>query len=120
MVLDVLVLGSVQAAADGADCALGGDKQRALLARLVVARGRVVPPERLIAELWDEGPPRDPAHALQAWISRLRATLPVEIELLDGGLSPGSGRRPDRRVSFRTAVRARWLVARRWKPHPGG
>jgi DNA-binding SARP family transcriptional activator len=112
VVLDVLVLGSVQAAADGADCALGGDKQRALLARLVVARGRVVPPERLIAELWDEGPPRDPAHALQARISRLRATLPVEIELLDGGyrLDPGDVRTDASRFE-RLCEHGGWLLA---------
>lgn len=83
--LKVLVLGSVRVPADSGDYALGGDKQRALLARLVMARGRTVSPERLIAELWDDAPPRVPGHALQARISRLRSATPLDIELVNGG-----------------------------------
>lgn len=83
--LDVLVLGSVSASADGIDYPLGGAKQQALLARLVLGRRRALTPERLIDDLWGEAPPRDPAHALQARISRLRSALPIDIELHDGG-----------------------------------
>lgn len=82
--LDVYVLGSVRAARDGVDLAVGGDKQRALLARLVTARGRPVLPSWLIADLWEELP-RDPLHALQARVSRLRSAVPVPIGLVDGG-----------------------------------
>lgn len=82
--LDVSVLGSVKASTRGREHPLGGAKQRGLLARLVVSRGRALPTERLIDELWDE-PPRDPAHALQARVSRLRSAVPIEIEWLDGG-----------------------------------
>ena len=83
--LDVHVLGVVRASTDGADHPLGGAKQRALLALLVIARGRPVSSDHLISEIWEEEPPRDPAHALQARVSRLRAALPIEIDLLDGG-----------------------------------
>lgn len=83
--LDVLVLGPVRACVDGRDYPVRGAKQRALLASLAFARGRPLRPEQLITDLWDEDRPRDPAHALQAQISRLRSALPIEIEFLDDG-----------------------------------
>ncbi|MGO2520559.1 MAG: BTAD domain-containing putative transcriptional regulator [Microbacterium sp.] len=83
--LDVSVLGSVKASTRGLEHPLGGTKQRGLLARLVVSRGRALSAERLIDELWDDLPPRDPMHALQAHVSRLRSAVPIDIEWLDGG-----------------------------------
>lgn len=83
--LDILVLGSVKARTGDRDHPLGGAKQRALLARLVIARGRPVSPHTLIAELWDESPPRNAVHALQSRISRLRSAVPAGVELSDGG-----------------------------------
>lgn len=85
MVTEILVLGPVRARTEGRDHRLGGPKQQALLACLAAARGRTLPPEQLIADLWDGAPPRDPVHALQARISRLRSALPARIEFLDGG-----------------------------------
>ena len=89
--LEVSVLGSVKASTRGREHPLGGTKQRGLLARLVVSRGRSLSTERLIDELWDEHPPRDPVHALQARISRLRSAVPIDIEWVDGGyrIDPG-------------------------------
>ncbi|MGO2747302.1 BTAD domain-containing putative transcriptional regulator [Microbacterium sp.] len=84
-VLDVSVLGPVKASTDGREHPLGSAKQRGLLARLIVSRGRSLSADRLIDELWEENPPRDPGHALQAHISRLRSAVPVEIALSDGG-----------------------------------
>lgn len=83
--VDVNVLGPVCASTEGDQHPLGGAKQRALLAHLVIARGGPVPTARLIRELWGDFPPRNPAHALQARVSRLRSALPLEIALLDGG-----------------------------------
>ncbi|MGM7679102.1 BTAD domain-containing putative transcriptional regulator [Microbacterium sp. A94] len=83
--LDVSVLGAVKASTRGREHPLGGAKQRGLLARLVVSRGRALSAERLIDELWDDVPPRDPIHALQARVSRLRSAVPIEIEWADGG-----------------------------------
>lgn len=51
------VLGPVVAEHAGVPLALKGPRHRALLARLIVARGRVVPVARLVADLWDEPPP---------------------------------------------------------------
>lgn len=85
MLIDVCVLGSVRVHVHDRDLRLGGDRQRALLARLVVGRGRVLSAERLIDELWDGFPPDDPVHALQARISRLRSVFPAKIEFVNGG-----------------------------------
>ncbi|MCW4457732.1 transcriptional regulator [Microbacterium sp. MPKO10] len=83
--LDVLVLGPVRALVDGRDCPISGLKQRGLLARLALARGRPLRAERLIAELWDDLTPRDPLHALHAQVSRLRSAVPIDIEFADDG-----------------------------------
>jgi DNA-binding SARP family transcriptional activator len=65
---------------------IGGAKQRALLARLLVARGRPVSVAQLCDELSDDRAPRDPLHALQARVSRLRSLLPkLAIELVGTG-----------------------------------
>ncbi|WP_433334401.1 BTAD domain-containing putative transcriptional regulator [Spirillospora sp. CA-294931] len=50
-------------------------KVRALLARLLVAPGRVVPVDRLAADLWGDDLPGDPSNTLQTKVSLLRRTL---------------------------------------------
>ena len=52
-----------------------GAKQRALLALLVLQRGRPVSADRLIDALWGDGQAANPANALQAQIGQLRRTL---------------------------------------------
>ena len=54
---------------------LGGAKQKALIAVLLLHAGEVVSSDRLIDELWGESPPADAHTALQAHISRLRKLL---------------------------------------------
>ena len=54
---------------------LGGVKQKALLAVLLLNAGEVVSSDRLIDELWGESPPADAQTALQAHVSRLRKLL---------------------------------------------
>ena len=70
--LRVGLLGTFTASWDGAPLDLGGPRQRAVLAILVLARGEVVPGERLAESLWGETPPADTAGALQASVSPLR------------------------------------------------
>ncbi|WP_370022951.1 BTAD domain-containing putative transcriptional regulator [Planotetraspora sp. GP83] len=69
------VLGPV-VAWDGAGglLALKGPRHRAVLARLIVARRRVVPVARLVAELWDE-PPEGAVGAVQTFVAALRRVL---------------------------------------------
>jgi DNA-binding SARP family transcriptional activator/class 3 adenylate cyclase len=54
---------------------LGGQKQRAVLALLLLEGGRVVPTDRLVDRLWGEEPPRTATTSLQNTISRLRKLL---------------------------------------------
>jgi len=53
----------------------GGDRQQAVLAMLVAARGRVVPADRLADQLWNGDPPPSATVGLQAYVSRLRRLL---------------------------------------------
>ncbi|MFJ3414817.1 BTAD domain-containing putative transcriptional regulator [Streptomyces sp. NPDC086082] len=75
------VLGPV-AAWDGAGdaIALKGPRHRAVLARLLVARRRVVPVGRLVADLWaDQGePPADAVGAVRTFVAALRRALEPE------------------------------------------
>ena len=58
---------------------LGGAKQRAVLAILILHRGEPVSGERLADELWGERPPATAAKTLQGYISRLRKTLGEDV-----------------------------------------
>lgn len=62
---------------------LGGAKQRALLAHLVLEAEHVVPADRLIADIWGEDAPASARGSLQAYVSRLRKVL--GRERLEGG-----------------------------------
>ncbi|MGY0057867.1 BTAD domain-containing putative transcriptional regulator [Streptomyces sp. LZ34] len=72
------VLGPV-AAWDGAGgpISLKGPRHRAVLARLIVARRRVVPVRRLAEDLWTE-PPADAVGAIRTFVAALRRTLEPE------------------------------------------
>ncbi|MGH9282811.1 MAG: AfsR/SARP family transcriptional regulator, partial [Acidimicrobiales bacterium] len=59
----------------GGTAALGGSREGALLARLILSVNRVVSSERLVDDLWDTDPPGGAAQALQAYVSRLRKGL---------------------------------------------
>ncbi|MFE0591662.1 BTAD domain-containing putative transcriptional regulator [Micromonospora echinospora] len=69
------VLGPVVAwAGDGTPIDVKGPKHRAVLARLVVARGRVVPVSRLTDDLW-EHPPPGATSAVRTFVAALRRAL---------------------------------------------
>ena len=83
--VDFRILGALEVAAGGELLALGGAKQRAVLAVLLVRAGEVVPIERLIDEVWGSDPPPSAAHTLESYVSRLRQLL--------NGLGPVISRR---------------------------
>ncbi|PSM41848.1 SARP family transcriptional regulator [Streptomyces dioscori] len=69
------VLGpTVAHAEDGRELALKGPRHRAVLARLIVARRRVVPVSRLVEDLWPE-PPAGAVGAVQTFVAALRRAL---------------------------------------------
>jgi DNA-binding SARP family transcriptional activator/tetratricopeptide (TPR) repeat protein len=73
--MDFRLLGPLEVAEHDHPLALGGAKQRALLAVLLLHANDVVPTERLIDELWGESPPATVAKSIQVYVSRLRKQL---------------------------------------------
>ena len=73
--IEYRILGSLEAVEHGRPLALGGSKQRALLALLLLHANRVVSRDRLIDELWDGSPPDTASTALQVHVSQLRKAL---------------------------------------------
>src|SRR5215211_409426 len=69
------VLGPLEVVGDQGPLALGGQKQRALLAVLLLNLGRVVSTDSLIDKLWGEDPPRTAGTSLQNLVSQLRKLL---------------------------------------------
>jgi DNA-binding SARP family transcriptional activator len=68
------VLGPVRADTALGPVPLKGPRHRAVLARLLIARGRVVPVDRLADDLW-ERPPAGAVAALRTFVSDLRRAL---------------------------------------------
>jgi predicted ATPase/DNA-binding SARP family transcriptional activator len=70
------ILGPLEATDDrDRQLALGGRKQRAVLAILLLHADQVVSSERLIEELWPGEPPASAAKGLHVHVSRLRSAL---------------------------------------------
>jgi DNA-binding SARP family transcriptional activator/ABC-type branched-subunit amino acid transport system substrate-binding protein len=64
---------------DNGEVELGGNRQKALLALLLLRRGETVSADRLIDDLWEESPPAGAAKTLQVYVSRLRGVLGDEL-----------------------------------------
>lgn len=73
--MEFLILGPLEVRQDGQALSLGGAKQRAVLAILLLEANRVVAVERLAELLWGDKPPPTAAHAIEVYISQLRRTL---------------------------------------------
>src|SRR5215208_161006 len=74
--MEYRVLGPLEALDSEGPLPLGGAKQRALLALLLLNANHVVSRERLIDELWGENPPETAVTSVQVYVSRLRKLLP--------------------------------------------
>lgn len=73
--MEFRVLGQLEVVDGGRALDLGGRKQRALLALLVLDANRPVSRDRLIDALWEDQPTPTAAKALQVYVSQLRKTL---------------------------------------------
>ena len=82
---EIRLLGPVRAIRSGGEIALGGPKQRAVLALLLLEAGRVVPAVRLVEDVWLGSPPPGAAKTLRSYISRLRALLSPEVDVVARG-----------------------------------
>ena len=73
--MEYRILGPLEVCDGERSLALGGAKQRSLLAVLLLHRGEVVSSERLIDALWGERPPPTAAKSVQVYVSHLRRVL---------------------------------------------
>src|SRR5450755_4504521 len=73
--LDFRILGPFQVLDGDRLLALGGHKQRVVLAVLLLRRGEVVSRDRLIDELWGERAPASAVKTVQTYVSNLRKAL---------------------------------------------
>ena len=76
--MDFRLLGPLEASVEGRALALGGSKQRALLALLLLHANETLSTDRLIDELWGEHPPATAIKTVQVHVHRLRKALATE------------------------------------------
>ena len=69
------VLGSLEVEVDGALVELGGARQRAVLAVLLMHANEPVATDRLVSESWGETAPATATKTAQVYVSRLRRAL---------------------------------------------
>ena len=85
--MEYRILGPFEVSDHDREIEIGGPKQRALLAVLLLHANEVVSPDVLIDELWGETPPATAVKTLQAHVSRLRKALNGEGD----ASTPGTG-----------------------------
>jgi DNA-binding SARP family transcriptional activator len=73
--VELRILGPLEARAEGRSLPLGGPRQRALLAALLLRAHETISVDRLIDDLWGENPPATAEHSIQVLVSRLRRAL---------------------------------------------
>jgi DNA-binding SARP family transcriptional activator len=73
--MEFRILGPLEVLEDDRPLDLGGQRQRGLIALLLLHANQVVSSSRLIEELWSDEATESHAGALQASVSRLRKSL---------------------------------------------
>jgi len=73
--IDYRLLGAIEAGVNGHVLDIGGQKQRALLAILLLSANKPVTRDVLVDRLWGQRPPAGAQHTLEVYVSRLRKTL---------------------------------------------
>lgn len=73
------LLGPVEALRDGARVALGGARQRAVLAVLLLNANRVVPITQIIEGVWADRAPNRAFNTVQVYVSALRRALDPDL-----------------------------------------
>jgi DNA-binding SARP family transcriptional activator len=73
--MEFRILGPLEVLENGRQIELGGAKQRALLALLLLHANESVSTDRLIDALWEDAPPTQARKTLQVYVSQLRKTL---------------------------------------------
>ncbi|HEU5108398.1 MAG TPA: BTAD domain-containing putative transcriptional regulator, partial [Micromonosporaceae bacterium] len=74
-VVQIRVLGPIELWSSGAALAIGGPKQRAVLALLLARAGTLLPVDDIVAELWDDRPPPSAGANARMYANNLRRLL---------------------------------------------
>ncbi len=69
------VLGPIEVDAGGGPIPLGGPKQRAVLAHLLIRANQLVPADTLVDGIWGDEPPERARNVLQTYVSHLRKAV---------------------------------------------
>lgn len=88
--MELRILGPLEVVENGRTIAIASERQRALLALLVVNAGRTVTTERILDALWGDEPPESGAGSVAFHVSKLRAAL--EPGRRAGGNGDGAAR----------------------------
>ena len=73
--MEFRILGPVEVVHEGRTLPLGGSRERAVLALLLLSANQVVSAERLAADLWEDAPTDGGFQSLRVFVSRLRKAL---------------------------------------------
>ena len=73
--MEYRILGALEVAAGGEVVPVGGSRERALLALLLLRANQVVPADTLVEELWGGRPTEAAENTLRVYVSRLRKSL---------------------------------------------
>src|SRR5262245_50098434 len=84
--MEFRLLGPLEVSEGGRARSIGGPKQRTVLVHLILRANHVVPPERLVEEVWGGDPPPAVRSTLRSYLSHLRSALaPGQLERRSGG-----------------------------------
>ena len=75
MPIELRILGTLEVVVEGRPLALGGRKQRALLALLSLHANELISRDRLLEEVWPDSDPGAATASLHVYISQLRKAL---------------------------------------------
>src|SRR5690349_19472145 len=90
--LRIRILGRLDACDGDVEVDLGGRRQRAVLAVLILARGDIVPADRIADYVWGQDLPANVNGAVQSYVSHLRRLLdPKGAPRSRGGIIVGHG-----------------------------
>ena len=81
--IEFRILGPLEVLVNRAPVPLGGRKQRALLAALVVAANQPLSADRLVDDVWGDHPPASPVRSVQVYVSALRTAFGAEGGVLE-------------------------------------
>jgi DNA-binding SARP family transcriptional activator len=73
--MEFRLLGPMEVLDGDEPVALGGPKQRALLARLLLSPNRTIAIDRLVDDVWGEEAPESATKMVQIYVSQLRKLL---------------------------------------------